>query len=558
MGKHGLVNILAISIIVSAMICTVSAGPANMSVSQVELGGVNAIQKAIDANGGNWTAGKTSVSELTVEEKKRLCGARIGGPISDDAQFARLPVRASVTYAESFDWRNKDGKDWMTPVKSQGSCGSCWAFSAIGVVEAAVNIYANDPDIDIDLSEQHLVSDCCNAGSCGGGAPRRALEYVRDTGVPEESCFPYIASDCACAPCPDWAENPWEIENYVYVSPSTDAFKSALQEYGPLSVVLTVPDDWFYYIGGVYEPTWNVTNGVGWANHGVILVGWNDSEGCWIIKNSWGSGWGEQGYARVLYGNLEKYEYAYAVTGIVHDGANQPPIAGASASPESGTAPFDVAFTGTGSDSDGTIISYEWTFGDEVSSPFVLYERTFGDGVSSTSQNPTHIYNSPGTYTATLTVTDDAGATGSDSVVIIVTESTVGGWVNPVDAIASSSLNKNRAPGNAIDDNAKTYWCSSRDDGPPCWIQFNLGEIKTISKVRAIIYYKDVPMTLDVQVSNDAANWGTVVSGATITEGGTFVEIPFAQTDARYIRLHETSFARMYGQCTEFDVYAYT
>nr|QNO44024.1 hypothetical protein PGDBFPMD_00001 [Methanosarcinales archaeon ANME-2c ERB4] len=81
--------------------------------------------------------------------------------------------------------------------------------------------------------------------------------------------------------------------------------------------------------------------------------------------------------------------------------------------------------------------------------------------------------------------------------------------------------------------------------------------MKRVSKVRAIIYYKDVPMTLDVQVSNDAANWETVVSGVTITEGGTFVKIPFAQTDVRYIRLHETGFARMYGQCTEFDVYAH-
>jgi len=295
MDKHGLTKILAISIIVSAMICTVSAGSTNMSVSQVKLGEMNAIQEAIDANGSNWTAGNTSVSELTVEEKKRLCGAIIVD-MPEDAQFTRLTLRASTAYDESFDWRNKDGKDWMTPVKSQGLCGCCWAFSAIGVVEAAINIYTNDPDIDMDLSEQHLVSDCCNAGSCGGGTPHRALEYIRDTGVPAEGCFPYIASDCACAPCTDWAGNSWGIENYIYVSPSTDAFKSALQAYGPISVVMTAPDDWFYYVGGVYEPTWSVTNGVGWANHAVVLVGWNDSEGCWIVKNSWG----EDGGSRVM------------------------------------------------------------------------------------------------------------------------------------------------------------------------------------------------------------------------------------------------------------------
>ncbi len=61
---------------------------------------------------------------------------------------------------------------------------------------------------------------------------------------------------------------------------------------------------------------------VGWANHAVVLVGWDDSDGCWIIKNSWGQGWGENGYARVKYGDLEKYNYAQAITGVVDPGSS--------------------------------------------------------------------------------------------------------------------------------------------------------------------------------------------------------------------------------------------
>ena len=511
MGKHTLTTILAISIISLASICTVLADSGDAPVSPVELETIDDIQDAIDAEGGNWTAGTTSVSELTVDEKRQLCGARISD-VPEAAQLMRPPLRDGVSCDTSFDWRNKDGKDWMTPVKNQGSCGSCWAFSALGITEAAINIHFNDSDRDIDLSEQHLVSDCCSAGSCRGGWPDEALKYIRDTGVPEETCFPYASGDCACTPCPDWAENPWKIVGYEYVSPTTDDFKYALQTYGPLSVVLSAPDDWFYYSGGVYEPAWSDSDGVGWANHAVILVGWDDSEGCWIVKNSWGTGWGEQGYAKVKYGDLEKYNYAYAVTGIVsgdygspsicvepaainvtmsagdcslanltirnygdvqltytitddvswltpaatsgtiepgpgaltsvvvsfnatdleatsYNGEiriesndlnnatviipvtltvtpmNQPPVASASASQENGTAHLTVAFTGSGEDSDGVITSYEWTF---------------GDGGSSTLQNPGHTYERPDTYTATLTVTDDCGVTGSDNVTVTI------------------------------------------------------------------------------------------------------------------------------------------
>ncbi|MEA1905852.1 MAG: C1 family peptidase [Euryarchaeota archaeon] len=512
MGKHILTTIMAIFIMSLASICTVSADLDDAPVSPVELETIDDIQDAIDAEGGNWTAGTTSVSELTVDEKRQLCGVRIG-EVPEDAQLMRQPLGSSAGCDTAFDWRNMDDKNWMPPVKNQGMCGSCWAFSALGIVEAAINIHFNDSDKDIDLSEQHLVSDCCNAGSCRGGWPDAALKYIRDTGVPEESCYRYTSSDSACTPCTDWAENSWKVADYEYVPSTTDAFKYALQTHGPLSVVLSAPDDWFYYSGGVYEPVWTDENGVGWANHAIILVGWNDSEGCWIIQNSWGTDWGEQGYARVLYGDLEKYNYAYAVTGIVHGDygnpsicveparinvtmsagdcsltnltirnygdaqltytitdnaswltpastngtiepgpdaptsvivsfnatnleannytgeiriesndlnnatvlipvalsvtpANQPPVASASASQESGTAYLTVLFTGSGEDSDGAITSYEWTF---------------GDGGNSTLQNTTHTYTSPDTYTATLTVTDDCGVTGSDNVTINIT-----------------------------------------------------------------------------------------------------------------------------------------
>ena len=534
------VHILAITILLSAMICTVSADSGSRSVSQAEIEEINAIQKAIEAKGANWTASATSVSGLSIEEKRRLCGARIA-PVPPDAHMVRPPLGVNVS--GTFDWRDKDGENWITPVRNQKKCGSCWAFAVLGVVEAKINIDAGDPTKDVDLSEQHLVSECCDAGNCGGGGLTGTFKYVRDNGVPDEDCFPYIAMDCECTPCADWTKRAWKVEDYIHVESTTDVYKWALQEYGPMAVVLYVPDDWFYYKEGIYEPVWSssdpefVTGGL----HAVVLVGYNDTGGYWVVKNSWGEDWGENGYGKVKYGNLEKYNYAYAVLGM-NDDPMRPPTASASANPTSGEAPLTVSFTGSGEDSDGTIVSYEWDF---------------GDGGSSTLQNPTHTYNNIGVYTATLTVTDNDGITGSDSVTIIVTESATGSWVTPVAAAASSNATISYTPEKAIDENTATKWISENNDGPPCWIRFDMGDIKTVSRVRLMLTPAYIPMTIDVQVSDNTLNWTTVVSDFTITEGYTFVEVPFAQTSARYIRLLETPLLphRPRGQCSETDVY---
>jgi len=304
------VHIFTVSILISIAVSAISAGSVDEVVSQAEINRINEIRAAMGTE-VNWTVGTTSVSGLSAEAKRQLGGAMIA-QVPDDADIIRAPAGVAVPYG-TYDWRNKDGKNWMTPVKNQGSCGSCWAFGAVGAVEAKINIDANNPSMDVDLSEQHLVASCCsNCGDCGGGYPTGALNYIKSPGLPNETCFPYKAHNCACAPCDGWEDHVWTIEDYKPVDHTTDAFKTALRQHGPMVVVIRVPDDWFYYTGGIYEPV-SSSDEVGWANHCVVLVGYNDPGGYWIIKNSWGPNWGEDGYAKVKYGNLEQYHYGYVI-----------------------------------------------------------------------------------------------------------------------------------------------------------------------------------------------------------------------------------------------------
>jgi hypothetical protein len=342
--------------------------------------------------------------------KRRKCAVYGIKPINDqkdkDVKDKKPKKLEPVgTYPSRFDWRNKDGKDWMTPIREQGGCGSCWAFSALAIIEAKINIQANDPDVDIDLSEQHLVSSCCD-GDCGSGWPGDGINYAIDVGIPTEECFPYTAQNSACTPCADWGTTRWNVDDYRY-NTDESTYKYQISLYGPMSAIFAVYDDLHLYQGGIYQRT---NTSVFCGYHAIAIVGWNDTDDTWIIKNSWGTDWGESGYGRIPREYFYANYGAYTIRNIV----NYVPVAGASANPPSGTILLGVAFTGTGTDRDGTIVSYNWTF---------------GDGASSTSQNPAHAYTSPGTYTATLTVTDDDGSTGTDSVEVVVV---VADW-NPWD-----------------------------------------------------------------------------------------------------------------------------
>ena len=112
--------------------------------------------------------------------------ALIPGPSTTGAEV-------SAPLPSAWDWRNHEGENWMTPVKDQSTCGSCWAFSSVGVTEAVYNIAKQCPELNLDLSEEYLNSDCTPLapGNCCGGTNIAGLEAIQEEGIPDEACIPY-------------------------------------------------------------------------------------------------------------------------------------------------------------------------------------------------------------------------------------------------------------------------------------------------------------------------------------------------------------------------------
>lgn len=215
-----------------------------------------------------------------------------------------LTIRKSCfASAKSFDWRNLNK---VTPVRNQGSCGSCWAFATMGAYEGSYLIRNN---ISTDTSEQQLVN-WGGAGNCGGGWWAKAFDFVIDKGVPNEATVPYTASNGVYNPA---VSSPFHATAWGYVRPdggipTVAQMKSAMCKYGPLTVAVRVTPAFQHYTSGVFNE-----QSPGNINHGVTLIGWDDAKGAWLIKNSWGTGWGESGYMWISY-NSNKIGYGAAWT----------------------------------------------------------------------------------------------------------------------------------------------------------------------------------------------------------------------------------------------------
>lgn len=270
---------------------------------------LNEIQNAIADRSARWSAADTPISDLSATDRQILLGAltdRLGaGRSSRAASSPGLPDPSELPAA--FDWRNRDGVNYVTPVRYQGLCGSCWAFASIAALESQALRAGLSPVVADDLSEQIILS-CGDAGGCGGGYIDAAAEFLNTSGTAPETCYPYTARNGRCEnACADWESDPVKIDGWHFVSAgrtaSVDRLKQELYAYGPLVTLLQVFTDFYYYDRGVYSHVWGgCESDSGECGHGVLIVGWDDAEEAFIVKNSWDEDWGEDGFFRIAYG----------------------------------------------------------------------------------------------------------------------------------------------------------------------------------------------------------------------------------------------------------------
>lgn len=202
------------------------------------------------------------------------------------------------TLPAKFDWMDK-----VTPIRNQGNCGSCWSFSAQASIADVINIHRG---IVLDLSEQFPVSCDKESSGCNGGWPTSAFELIRLKGNVLEKDMPYTQTT---GRCPSDLLHMEKVAGWKELSQGVatiDAIKQAIWTYGPVSVAVSASGDFMNYKSGIYNSAAS-----GPVNHAVNLVGWDDTvkPGHWIMRNSWGTSWGEKGFMRIAYGS-KKIGYA--------------------------------------------------------------------------------------------------------------------------------------------------------------------------------------------------------------------------------------------------------
>lgn len=243
------------------------------------------LQAEIEANGYTFTVAPNPAIQYDLDQ---LCG--FNPNLYQEDMYAIQAVDLSTTEALPTSYTG-----YYTPIKNQGACGSCWAFSIAAQFETAI---LKKDGVTVDLSEQYLVS--CNPYNWGCNGGLWANDMFVNPGAMMESCFPYVASDVPCVSCPyPYKAQGWAFVEAQNVVPSTEAIKQAIYTYGGVSAAVYVSSAFQWYDSGVFN---DCKKRARWTNHAIQLVGWDDAKGAWLLKNSWGTNWGENGFMWIAYG----------------------------------------------------------------------------------------------------------------------------------------------------------------------------------------------------------------------------------------------------------------
>lgn len=271
------------------------------------------IRAEIAAKGKNFEVGYTTAMDVPLSklaatkaipnllqvatEQNRLAGELVRIEKTTLAEYLRLNPNVILQVEcnsdlGSFSWAAR-GK--VTPIKDQDGCGSCWAFGTTAAFEGSYAIRNNSL---IDASEQDMLN-CSGVGTCAGGVAPYVYNRIISNGIAAEAGYPYTATDTACNTI---QPRPYRAVNWGFVEasggiPSIAATKTALCDHGPLSAALFATDAFQAYTG---PSTFSETTPDG-INHTISIVGWNDTRHAWLIKNSWGTGWGMNGYGWIDY-----------------------------------------------------------------------------------------------------------------------------------------------------------------------------------------------------------------------------------------------------------------
>lgn len=283
-----------------ALLCILVAAFVLPPVAAAELdpdGEIEALQREIDEKGAGWSPKRNWTTDLSADEARALLGFKVPPEVErrfDALDPADFPIARDLP--DSFSWRSLG---IMTPVKNQSSCGSCWDFAAVGVLEA---VLMQNESVEYDLCEQQVLSCVTQGYGCDGGFYSWAWTYFRENGAAAEACMPYEADDTV--PCDDALCTKVATTNeWIDIPNDVDAIKTALLD-APCAVGFNVYTDFYSYGSGCYE----YVSGDYEGGHAVVLVGWDDNkcgpgDGAWLCKNSWAPSWGDLGgYFWIKYG----------------------------------------------------------------------------------------------------------------------------------------------------------------------------------------------------------------------------------------------------------------